>query len=85
MHPTNPYEAPRDTHAPPSEHAPRLFTPKQAGIATFLGSAAAGGVLLGLNAWRLGKPMHAIGYGVGGVAVVALLIGFVFWMATWGA
>ncbi|MBV1860676.1 MAG: hypothetical protein KUG77_19840, partial [Nannocystaceae bacterium] len=74
MYPTNPYKAPEATDAPPSEHAPRLFTPKQAGVATFLGSAAAGGVVLGLNAWRLGKPMHAVAYGVGGVAVLALLI-----------
>ncbi len=71
---TNPYQAPQTTDTLPSEHGPRLFTPKQAAVATFVGSAVTGGVLLGVNAWRLGKPMHAIGYGLGGAAAVAVLI-----------
>lgn len=74
MQPTNPYQAPRSTDALPSEYGPRLFSPKQAGIATFLGSAAAGGIVLGLNAWRQGKPMHAVGYGLTGAVLVGLLI-----------
>lgn len=74
MHSTNPYQAPAASGGPLSEDAPRLFTPKQIGVAAFLGSAAAGGALLGLNAWRLRKPMHAIGYGLVGVALVTVLM-----------
>jgi hypothetical protein len=52
-----------------------LFTGRQIMAATFLGSALAGGVLVGINARRLGRSVRPVVAWIGGLALVLLLVG----------
>jgi hypothetical protein len=58
--------------APPPPY--RLYTPGSVGIATFLGSPAAGGALMAMNYARLGRRQAAVNVMVGTVVATVALI-----------
>jgi hypothetical protein len=60
--------------APPVGAGPRLFGRGAVALASVLGSPVAGGILLGVNAWRLGQRGGAVvGVGVGLLLTYSLL------------
>jgi hypothetical protein len=82
-------KAPLDPYAPPqADVAPipapaavgvrvRLYSPTQVGVASLLGSAVAGGILIGLNERALGNPSPFLKplFVSGGIVLAVLLIG----------
>lgn len=52
----------------------RLYSPQQIAAATFVASAAAGGILLADNFYRLGRTGAAVLSGLGGIVVTALVV-----------
>jgi len=77
----NPYAAPTTRDVPQPSGDPssvELFTPKQVGFASFIGSAAAGAALAAVNEWKLGRQQRAIWTLLGGVVFLVLIVASTF-------
>ena len=78
----NPYSAPAheaDDEEVVASPGVALFTPKQVGVASFFGSAMAGGLMLAINDWRQGRSQRGLVI----VAVAAVVLALTVVVANW--